>query len=103
LPKWAHIKIAEYSGKSREAALKSVEDGLTEVLVCGHSQIQDRNSFHSLNTAKVTWKVLVVDEYHCFKNETTIKAVNLRTMTSRHESVMIGLTGTVMQNGPKDL
>jgi SNF2 family DNA or RNA helicase len=100
---WAHFNVAVYSGKSREAALKSVEDGLTEVLVCGHSQIQDKSTFHSLSTAKVTWKVVIVDEFHYFKNETAIKTVNLRALRDHHHSVIIGLTGTVMQNEHKEL
>jgi SNF2 family DNA or RNA helicase len=100
---WAHVSVAVYQGSGRAAALESVENGISEVLVCGDSTIQGVESFNALDSAKVKWKVIVVDEFHKFKNETKHLATNLRRMRDRHGCVVLGLTGTLMQNNHKEL
>jgi len=45
----------------------------------------------------------VVDELHKFKNEDAIMSKNLRVLRDSHNSVVVGLTGTVMQNRHKEL
>jgi SNF2 family DNA or RNA helicase len=100
---WAHFSVAVYAGPSREAALQSVEDGTTEVLVCAHSKIQDSQPFHLLKDSSVKWKAIVVDEFHMFKNDSAIKTENLRALRDQHACVIIGLTGTLMQNEHKEL
>jgi SNF2 family DNA or RNA helicase len=102
---WAHFSVAVYQGSQseREAALESVENGVAEVLVCGQSMIQGKKGFHALNTTRVKWKVVVVDEFHTFKNENKQLATNLREMRDGHQCIVVGLTGTVMQNNHKEL
>lgn len=100
---WAHFSVAVYAGASREAALQSIEDGTAEVLVCAHSQIQDNEAFHRLKDANVKWKAIIGDELHLFKNEDAVKTRNLRALRDQHACVIIGLTGTLMQNEHKEL
>lgn len=100
---WAHFSVAIYQGAGREAALESVESGAAEVLVCGQSMIQGKLGFQALLSTSVKWKVVVVDEFHTFKNEMKQLATNLRTLRDSHRCIVVGLTGTVMQNNHKEL
>jgi DNA excision repair protein ERCC-6-like 2 len=100
---WVHFSVAVYHGAGREEALKSVENGVAEVLVCAHSMIKDMKGFQALNSARVRWKVIIIDEFHTFKNEIKNLAKNLRAMRDFHRCVVVGLTGTVMQNEHKEL
>ena len=100
---WAHFSVAVYQGTERASALEQVENGIAEILVCGDSTIQGVESFHALDSANVKWKLIVVDEFHKFKNETKHLATNLRRMRDRHGCVVLGLTGTLMQNNHKEL
>jgi SNF2 family DNA or RNA helicase len=100
---WAHVSVAVYQGAGRASALASVENGISEVLVCGDSTMQGVESFNVLDSARVKWKIIVVDEFHKFKNETKHLATNLRRMRDRHGCVVLGLTGTLMQNNHKEL
>jgi SNF2 family DNA or RNA helicase len=102
---WAHFNVAVYqgSGNGRDVALASVENGVAEILVCGHSMIQSEKAFNALNSANLRWKIVIVDEFHTFKNETKHLATNLRHMRDRHGCVVLGLTGTLMQNNHKEL
>ena len=100
---WAHFNVAVYQGTERASALEQVENGIAEVLVCGDSTIQGVESFNALDSAKVKWKLIIVDEFHKFKNESKHLATNLRRMRDRHGCVVLGLTGTLMQNNHKEL
>lgn len=100
---WAHFSVAVYGGAEREAALESVENGVAEVLVCGHSMIGSSKHFQALKAAKVQWKVVIVDEFHVFKNVNKNLATNLRAMRDVHQCIVVGLTGTVMQNAHNEL
>lgn len=102
---WAHFNVAVYqgSGNGRDAALASIENGVAEILVCGQSMIQNVKGFSALNSANVRWKIVIIDEFHTFKNETKHLATNLRNMRDRHGCVVLGLTGTLMQNNHKEL
>lgn len=100
---WAHFNVAVYRGAGRASALESVENGIAEVLICGDSTIQGVHSFNALDSAIIKWKIIVVDEFHKFKNEEKHLATNLRRMRDRHGCVVLGLTGTLMQNNHKEL
>lgn len=100
---WSHFSVAVYQGSRREDALEKIENGTAEVLVCGQSMIQGKQGFLALNSLKVKWKLVIVDEFHTFKNENKQLASNLRAMRDTHQCVVVGLTGTVMQNNHKEL
>jgi SNF2 family DNA or RNA helicase len=100
---WAHFSVAVYQSTERDSALERIENGMAEVLVCGQSMIQGMKTFQALNSAKVRWKIVIVDEFHTFKNEAKHLATNLRSMRDRHGCVVLGLTGTLMQNNHKEL
>lgn len=98
---WGNFSVAVYQGKEREAALESIENGMAEVLICGHSMLQSDNRFRDLFGAN--WKIVIVDEFHQFKTETGHLAVNLRFLRDKLGCLVIGLTGTIMANKHKEL
>jgi DNA excision repair protein ERCC-6-like 2 len=63
---WGHFRVAVYRGGSiRYEALKSIELGSSEVLLCGHSLFSAENDYELIE--KIPWKLVVVDEFHMFK------------------------------------
>ena len=63
---WGHFNVAVYSGANREKALERIKDGLDFILIAGKSLFTRACDFDQLAT--VEWKLVVVDEYHEFKN-----------------------------------
>jgi DNA excision repair protein ERCC-6-like 2 len=100
---WGYFSVALYQGIGRDKALESVENGMTEVLVCAHSMLQGTNDFGYLIGSKVKWKIVVMDEFHLLKNDKSQMAQNLKKLRDDHGSVIFGLTGTLMQNKHKEL
>jgi len=98
---WGNFSVAVYEGKERAAALESVQNGMAEVLVCGHSMFQSDARFRDLLGAN--WKIVIVDEMHRFKTENGHLAKNLRFLRDKLGCVVIGLTGTLMANKHKEL
>jgi len=99
---WGHFSYSIYQGVGRDAALESVNNCLAEVMVCPHSMIGRTDDARKLVESK-PWKLVVVDELHKFKNEDALLSKHLRLLRDAHNCVVIGLTGTVMQNRHKEL
>jgi len=99
---WGHFSVALYQGRGREAALESVNDGLAEVVVCALSMLTMEEDADKLVQSK-QWRLVIVDELHKLKNEKAIATTNLRKLRDEHDCVIIGLTGTAMQNRHKEL
>jgi SNF2 family DNA or RNA helicase len=100
---WAHVSVAVYQGNGpqREKALDMIKYGRAEVLLCPKSQFQACAGFKPLTEVK--WKLIIVDEFHNFKNVKGHLSKNLRSLTDQQECIVIGLTGTLMQNNHKEL
>jgi DNA excision repair protein ERCC-6-like 2 len=63
---WGHFRVAVYrGGNSRDEALKSIELGSSEVLLCGHSLFVAEKDYKLIEA--IPWKLVVVDEFHVFK------------------------------------
>ena len=92
---WGHFRIATFQGKrqDRERALESIEIGIAEILICPHSMIQSTNDSKMLRLAKTKWKLLVIDEFHKFKNRDSATTEHLRLLRDDHNSLVLGLTG----------
>lgn len=99
--KWGHFAVVIYEGPSRDIALDSVKTGLAEVMVCPRSMFERKDQFDQILQCK--WKIAIIDEFHVFKNEKGHLATNLRTMRDALACVVVGLTGTIMQNHHKEL
>ena len=99
---WGHFSCSLFQGVGRDDALKSVNIGLAEIMICAHSMIQRPGDVAKLIQSK-PWKLIFVDELHKFKNYETQLSTHLRQLRDAHNSIIIGLTGTVMQNRHKEL
>jgi SNF2 family DNA or RNA helicase len=99
---WAHVSVAVYQGDGtkREKALDMIKYGRAEVLLCAKSQFQGVG-FKALKEVK--WKLIIVDEFHNFKNVDGKLSENLRSVRDQQECIVIGLSGTLMQNDHKEL
>ena len=99
---WGHFAVSVYeSGPGREEALESVRFGRSEVLICTKSCFQQE--FVSEALCEINWKLVIVDEFHNFKNEKGKISKNLRALKAAQNCLVVGLTGTLMQNDLKEL
>lgn len=96
LDTWGYFSVAVYHGKKREHALASIENGTAEILICAHSMIQSAKDIRALCLAKTRWRLLVIDEFHKFKNMDAKMTEHLRLLRDGHESLVVGLTGKVV-------
>lgn len=104
LSTWGHFGAVKYQGASRDRALERIRLGLDEVMVCGRSLFQGQMGCGDLQHVKqVAWKLIVVDEYHQYKNCKTTSYRGLKSLKETCGAPMIGLTGTLMQNNHKEL
>jgi SNF2 family DNA or RNA helicase len=99
---WGHFSCSLYQGAERDCALEAVNIGLAEIMICGHSMITRVGDVAKLIQSK-PWKLVFVDELHNFKNEDALKSKHLRQLRDAHNSIIIGLTGTVMPNRHDEL
>lgn len=102
---WGHFSVVEYRGENKESALEKIRLGSAEVLLMGKSVVTSKGSFPAIlePTGNVKWKLIVVDEFHQFKNHIKNMSKNLRELRNAHTRNVIGLTGTLMQNEHSEL
>lgn len=98
---WGHFAVEAFQDKERVNALERVRNGMAEVLICGRALFSQPESFALINT--VLWKLVVVDEFHEYKNQKGRSHVCLELLKSHSKCPMIGMTGTLMQNSHKEL
>ena len=98
---FSYFSVSFYSGKTRVKALESVLHGSVEVLVVPKSAFQTESHLGELE--KVQWKLIVIDEFHNFKNHNGKLSKHLRSLKDLHEPLVLGMTGTLMQNNHIEL
>jgi SNF2 family DNA or RNA helicase len=98
---WGHFSVTLYDGPNRSEAIHSVIHGISEIMICSMAMLSRKEDFKLISSCK--WKLVVVDEFHQFKNERGHLSTNLRSLKQQRQCVVIGLTGTVMQNDHKEL
>ena len=98
---WGHFNVGVYSGANREKALERIKDGLDFILIAGKSLFTRACDFDQLAT--VEWKLVVVDEYHEFKNGKSQGYMRLVDIRKTSGCPIIGMTGTLMQNKHDEL
>lgn len=96
LEAWGHFAVAEYRGKHRENELSRALNNTAEIVLCPESLLNRAEDLKLL--LKVPWKLVVVDEYHHFKNEKGKLSQHLRLVRNESGCKLLGLTGTLMQN-----
>lgn len=94
---WGHFAAVKFSGASRERAFDQIENGQADILICCKSVFNQLDDFKRIKEYK-KWKLIVVDEYHQYKNFRTISYKGLKSLKESCSAPLIGLTGTLMQN-----
>lgn len=98
---WGHFAAASYRDSNRMQALQRVRDGMEDILLCGKSMLSQKEFFPPL--LSVTWKLIVVDEYHDYKNPNAVSHKALARLRNASMCPLIGMTGTLMSNAHKEL
>jgi SNF2 family DNA or RNA helicase len=98
---WGHFNVGVYKGPSREKALERIQDGRDFILIVGKSLFIRAQDYDQL--ASVQWKLVVVDEYHEFKNGKSQSHMRLCDLRDRSACPVVGMTGTLMQNNHDEL
>jgi SNF2 family DNA or RNA helicase len=101
---WGHFAVEVLDN---ETNVENFNGGVSEVLICKHSLIMMEAYVRTLT--KVNWRLVVVDEIHNFKNHKARLSTHFRELrkevelrTERVDMVVVGLTGTLMQNNHKE-
>ena len=98
---FSHFSVSFYSGKTKTNAIDSMLYGNTDILLVPKSVFQ--NEIHFAELEKVQWKLVIIDEFHNFKNHKAKISIHLRKLKILHHPLILGMTGTPMQNNHKEL
>lgn len=98
---WGHFSVSTYYGEDKADAIERVKIGMDDILLCGRPTVQNEKGLNEL--LLVPWKLIVVDEFHDYKSQTSQSYKSLLEIRNRHKSPIIGLTGTLMSNNLKEL
>ena len=99
---WGHFNVAPiYGGSGREKARDRIKIGLDFILIVGKSTFTRADDFEAL--ISVHWKMIIVDEYHEYKNHASAAHMRLADLRDKSACPVIGMTGTLMQNNHKEL
>ena len=98
---FSHFSVSFYSSKSKANAIESILYGSADILVVPKSAFQ--NETHVLELKKVKWKLIVIDEFHNFKNFKAKISIHLRELKQLYRPLILGMTGTPMQNNHTEL
>jgi len=101
--RFSNFAVAIFSGKraERNRALDKLRDGRAEVLIAAKSLFQEKSGAKDLN--EISWKLVIIDEFHTFKNKAGKLSEHLRMLKADHRPLVLGMTGTLMQNDHKEL
>ena len=98
--RWGYFSVASYRGADKAQALNRMLIGMNDVLLCGKSMLNQNNFVPLLD---VSWKLIVIDEFHEYKNRNTNAFKCLEELRNASVCPLIGLTGTIMSNHHKEL
>jgi len=104
IDKWTNLSFAVYSDQNtREKAISQITSGMAEVMLIKNSCFTVKERFRELCAIPVRWKLIVFDEFHTFKNKDATAVANIRELKSLNHSLVVGMSGTVMQNNHQEL
>jgi len=98
---WGFFSVAVYRGSRKEQSIARIKFGMAEILLCPVSMFQQDSDFITISEMK--WKLVIVDEFHKFKNVKSKVSQHLRQLRDDSNCVVVGLTGTPMQNDHTEL
>ena len=102
--KWGHFAVYKYTASTADECLDNARDGLAEAVVVPKSLFTMEKHYENLK--EIDWKLIVVDEFHEYKNNRTQAFKNVADLTTYQcprGRPVIGLTGTPMQNEHAEL
>lgn len=98
LDTWGHFGVSVYeTGTEQANSLEKIRFGASEILICTKSCLAQEHTIEAL--CEINWKLVIVDEFHLFKNEKGKISKNLRKLKEAlkpQSPLIIGLTGTLM-------
>ena len=97
---WGHFSVEIFSTDSdKTISLSRVKKGISDILLCGKSLFSQKECFPLIKDVK--WKLVVIDEFHEYKNSRTKAFECLEELRDQCRCPLVGLTGTVMSNDYK--
>lgn len=91
---FSHFSVSLYRGKDRAEALNSIIFGSADILLVPKSAFQDDHRYSELEIVK--WKMVIIDEFHNFKNFKAKLSEHLRELKQMHQPFVIGMTGKLI-------
>ena len=91
--KWGHFSVSAYSsGTDRANSIHRIKIGMDDIMLCA------KTLFGNTDFLQIKWKLIVVDEFHEYKNRKTQGYSSLEALRNDSQCPIIGMTGTVMPN-----
>ena len=98
---WGYFAVASYRDANRAIAIERIARGMEDIMFCGKSMLVRKKDLNELLT--IQWSLIIVDEYHDYKNHTTTSSKALETLRNTSQCPIVGLSGTIMANKHQDL
>jgi SNF2 family DNA or RNA helicase len=98
---FSHFPVSFYCGRTKVDAIENVLYGSADILLVPKSMFQDEA--HSKELERIKWKLIIIDEFHNFKNHNAKISKHLRRLKAVHQPLVLGMTGTPMQNNHTEL
>jgi SNF2 family DNA or RNA helicase len=98
---FTHFSVETYASETKEGNINSMKYGRCDVLIVPKSLFASEVHFLMLN--QLEWKLIIIDEFHNYKGQHTHISDHLRNLKDQHGPLVVGLTGTLMQNNHKEL
>ena len=98
---FSYFSVSCYSSKRKNDTINSVLYGSTDILLVTKSAFQDKKHLDELK--RLRWKLVIIDEFHNFKNYKAKISLHLRELKQLHRPLILGMTGTPMQNNHTEL
>lgn len=97
LKQWGHFSVKDYN-EERDSSIHKIKTGACDILLYPNSFVNEK---HFKSITDINWSLVIIDEYHSFKNKSNKKYEQLKKLRVKCRCPLIGLTGTPMQNNYK--
>ena len=91
---WGHFSVHSF-GEDRTLSINRLKLGTHDILLYPNSLLREDCKHLVLS---VDWKLVIIDEYHTFKNHKTKSYQFVMELRDHCMCPLLGLTGTIMQN-----
>jgi SNF2 family DNA or RNA helicase len=98
---FSHFSVSTYYSQNKADAVRTVLYGGADILLCPKSLFQSDDHFRELKEVK--WKLVIIDEFHNYKGQKTKISDHVRELKQAHAPLVLGMTGTLMQNNHQEL